>query len=181
MVCQFLLYNKVNQLFVYIYPHSPSLLSLPPTLPIPPSRSSQSIELISRCYAAASHQLSILHLAVYTCQCCSLTSSQLPLPPLCPQVRSLCLCLYSCPVTRFIGTVFLDSIYVCYNVSLLKKSSYGEKSLLLIWYTINEERERNWGKFKEKRAEKEKVSNIKEKSTSCFFIKESSSGNCKAT
>ena len=36
MLCYFLLYNKVNQLYVYIYPHIPSLLSLPPTLPIPP-------------------------------------------------------------------------------------------------------------------------------------------------
>ena len=35
MLCQFLLYNKVNQLYVYIYPHIPSPLSLPPTLPIP--------------------------------------------------------------------------------------------------------------------------------------------------
>ena len=36
MVCQSLLYNKVNQLYVYIYPHISSLLRLPPTLPIPP-------------------------------------------------------------------------------------------------------------------------------------------------
>ena len=36
MLCQFLLYNKVKQLYVYIYPHIPSLLSFPPTLPIPP-------------------------------------------------------------------------------------------------------------------------------------------------
>ena len=36
MVCQFLLYNKVNQLYIYIYPHISSLLHLPPTLPIPP-------------------------------------------------------------------------------------------------------------------------------------------------
>ena len=36
MVSQFLLYNKVNQLYVYIYPHIPSLLHLPLTLPIPP-------------------------------------------------------------------------------------------------------------------------------------------------
>ena len=34
--CWFLLYNKVHQLYVYIYPHTPSLLRLPPTLPIPP-------------------------------------------------------------------------------------------------------------------------------------------------
>ena len=36
MVCQFLLYNKVNQLYIYIYPHISSLLHLPPTLHIPP-------------------------------------------------------------------------------------------------------------------------------------------------
>ena len=36
MVCQFLLQNKVKQLYIYIYPHSPSLLHLPSTLPIPP-------------------------------------------------------------------------------------------------------------------------------------------------
>ena len=36
MVRQFLLYNKVNQLYAYVYPHIPSLLRLPPTLPIPP-------------------------------------------------------------------------------------------------------------------------------------------------
>ena len=29
MLCYFLLYNKVNQLYVYIYPHIPSLLRLP--------------------------------------------------------------------------------------------------------------------------------------------------------
>ena len=36
MVCYFLLYNKVSQLYIYIYPHISSLLRLPPTLPIPP-------------------------------------------------------------------------------------------------------------------------------------------------
>ena len=36
MVCQFLLYNKVNQLYIYIYPHISSLLRLPPTLLTPP-------------------------------------------------------------------------------------------------------------------------------------------------
>ena len=55
MVCQFLLYNKVNQLYIHICPHISSLLLLPPTLPSHPSRWSQSTELISLCYAAASH------------------------------------------------------------------------------------------------------------------------------
>ena len=53
-LCWFLLYNKVNQLYVYIYPHIPSLcVSLPPSLPLP-SRWTQSTELISLCDAAAS-------------------------------------------------------------------------------------------------------------------------------
>ena len=33
MVCQFLLYNKVNQLYIYIYPHISSLLCLSPSHP----------------------------------------------------------------------------------------------------------------------------------------------------
>ena len=36
MMCWFLLYNKVNQLCIYIYPRISSLLCLPPTFPIPP-------------------------------------------------------------------------------------------------------------------------------------------------
>ena len=36
MVWQFLLYYKVNQLYIYIYLHISSLLCLPPTLPLTP-------------------------------------------------------------------------------------------------------------------------------------------------
>ena len=84
MLCQFLLYNKVNQVYVYINLHIPSLFCLTPTQPISPlfvTSWSQSTELISLCYAAASHQLSILLWVVSICQCYSLTSSQLTLPP----------------------------------------------------------------------------------------------------
>ena len=38
-------------------------------------------------------------------QCYSLNFFHPPLLPLCPQVHSLCLHLYSCPANRFIGTV----------------------------------------------------------------------------
>ena len=73
MLCQFLLYNNVNQLLVYIWPlppepsvhlHSPSRLS----------RSSQSTELSSLCYTAASHQY-LFHM-----WWCSPSLSHLPLP-----------------------------------------------------------------------------------------------------
>ena len=69
---------------------SPYPLPLEP--PSHPSRWSQSTELISLCYADASHYLSILRFVVYICPCHSLTSSQLTLPP--PRVlRSI---LYVC-------------------------------------------------------------------------------------
>ena len=61
MLCSFLLYDKVNQLYVYIYP-------LPPELPFHtshPSRSTQSTKLRFLRYTEASHQLSILHMVVY--------------------------------------------------------------------------------------------------------------------
>ena len=62
----------------YIPRSPPSCVSLPPSLSHP-SRWSQSTELISLCYAAASHYLSILHLVVYIYPCHSLTSSHVTL------------------------------------------------------------------------------------------------------
>ena len=81
-----------------------------------------------------------LSLAIYftqgsdICQCYSLTSFQPPLPLLCPQVHSLCLSLYSSPVTTFISTIFLDSIYIEYAALPHKEgpsqASYWELSFL---------------------------------------------------
>ena len=50
--------------------------------------------------------------AVYICQCYSLTLSH-PLLLLCLQVHFLHLHLYLCPANRFIRTIFLDFIYMC--------------------------------------------------------------------
>ena len=90
-----LLYNFVlvtavqHESFIIIYIYIPSILHLPPLPPSYPSRSSQSARLGPLCYLATSHQLSILHMVVYICQCNFLNLSHPHLPPLCPQVPSL--------------------------------------------------------------------------------------------
>ena len=67
MGCQFLLYNKVNQLYVYIYSHISSLLHLPPTLPIPPLQVALFIFFILSCmnclYILALNPLSVASFA----------------------------------------------------------------------------------------------------------------------
>ena len=68
----------ISYMYTYIPISPPSCVSLPPSLSHP-SRWSQSTELISLCYAAASHYLSILHLVVYIYPCHSLTSSHVTL------------------------------------------------------------------------------------------------------
>ena len=80
MLCWFLLYNKVNQLYVYIYItiSPPSCVSLPPSLS-QPSRWSSSTELISLYYEAASHQLFYIWQWIYVHASLSLRPS-LPFP-----------------------------------------------------------------------------------------------------
>ena len=93
MVCQFLLYNKLNQLYIYIYPHISSLLHLPPTLPIPPlqvvTKHQADLPVLCGCFP-----LSILHFVVYISPCYSVTSSQLTLPPPCVLKSILYVCVF---------------------------------------------------------------------------------------
>ena len=112
MLCQFLPHNKVNQLYVYIYPHIPPFLSLPPTLPIPPlqvvTEHRADLPVLCNSFPQAVH-------CIFGSVCMSILLSHfVPASPsaLCPQAHSLRLCLYSCPATRFISTVCIDSIYV---------------------------------------------------------------------
>ena len=52
------------------------------------------------------------HMVMYMFPCYSLHSSHPLLPPLGPQVCSLCLHLHCCPANKLISTIFLDSIYM---------------------------------------------------------------------
>ena len=106
VVCQFLLYNKVNQLYVYIYLHILSLLRLPPTLPIPP------LQVDTQHRADLPVQRSCFPLAIYFTFGSVYMSMPLshfvppyPSPSLCPQVLSLHMHLYSCPVPNLIYIV----------------------------------------------------------------------------
>ena len=56
IMCSFLLYSKVNQLYIYIYPLF--WISFP-------FRSLESIEKSSLCYTVGSHQLPVLYIVVY--------------------------------------------------------------------------------------------------------------------
>ena len=117
MVCQFLLYHKVNQLYIYIYPHIPSLLHLPPSLPIPPlqvvTNHQADLPVLCSCFPLAIY---FTFGSVYMSMPLSHFVPVYPSPSPCSQVHSLCLHLYSCPAPRFFRTLFfffLDSIYMC--------------------------------------------------------------------
>ena len=117
MLCQLLLYNKLNQLYVYIYPHIPSLLNLLPTLPIPPlqvvTEHQADLPVLCSCFQIAIY---FIFGSVYMSMLFSHFIPAYPSPSPCPQVHSQRLRLYSCPDPRFIRTIsflFLDSIYMC--------------------------------------------------------------------
>ena len=106
ILCQFLRYHKVNQLYVHIYP-------LPLALPPPPSPYSIQVitehraELSCLYHTPGSCQLSILHMVVYLCQIEFPNSSSLfpsLSPSLSPSVStcpfSMSASLYSFPGTK---------------------------------------------------------------------------------
>ena len=107
MLCQFLLYNKVNQLYVYIYLHIPSLLRLPPTQPIPPlqevTKHRDDLPVLCSCFPLAIY---FTFGSVYISMVLSHFVPAYPSPSPCPQVHFPRLCLYSCLAPRFIRTIF---------------------------------------------------------------------------
>ena len=112
MVYQFLLYSKVNQL--YIYPHISCLLRLPPTLPIPllqvVTKHLAGLPVLCGCFPLA---ICFTFGSVYKSMPLYHFVPAYPSPSLCPQVYSLRLCLYSYPAPTFFRTIsFLDCIYM---------------------------------------------------------------------
>ena len=107
LMCQFLLYNKVDQLYIHIYPHISSLSHLPPTLPIQPlqvdTKHQADLPVLCGCFPLAIY---FTFGSVYMSMSISHFISAYPSPSPCPQVHSLRLCLYSCPAPRFIRTIF---------------------------------------------------------------------------
>ena len=113
MVCQFLLYNKVNQLYICIYPLISSLLRFPPTLPIPPlqvvTEHRADLPVLCGCFPLAIY---FTFGSVYMSVPLSHFVPAHPSPSLCPQVHSLRLHLYSCPVPRFFRTFFFFRFHI---------------------------------------------------------------------
>ena len=64
------------------------------------------------CYMVTSPSLSVSHMLVCICQCCSLNLSHPLLQPCCVHKSILYICFYSCPANRPTRTIFLDSIYI---------------------------------------------------------------------
>ena len=89
-----------------------SWTSFPPPTPSHPSRLSWSTSLSSLCHIANSHWLFVLHMVMNMFSCYALNLSHPFHPLLCPQDCFLCLRIDCCPVNRFIGTIFIDSIYI---------------------------------------------------------------------
>ena len=105
IVYNIILVSAVEQRRLYTF--IPSLMSVPPTAPPHPLGHHRDQAKLP-CYTA----LPTIYLTpgnVFM----SLLSQLVPPFPSSPCPCSLGLCLYSCTASRFINTVFLDSIYVC--------------------------------------------------------------------
>ena len=130
LLCQLLLYNKVNQLYLYIYPHIPSLLHLPATLPIPPlqgvTKHRADLPVLCGCFPLA---ICFTFGSVYMSMSLSHFVLAYPSASPCPQVHSLHLHLYSCPVPMFFRTFFFFRFHIyvlaygiCFSLSDLLHS-----------------------------------------------------------
>ena len=111
MLCWFLLYNKVNLLYVYIYTFllgPPSPLSPPPPIQVTTEHQAELLAPYNNLLPAICFTHSSVHMSSPVSQ-----FIPSPVPAHVHPSIFLCLCLYSCPVDRSICTIFLDSICMC--------------------------------------------------------------------
>ena len=114
ILCQFLLYNKVKQPYAYIYLHIPFLLSLPPTLPIPPlqviAKHRGDLPVLCCCFPLANY----LHSVVYICRCYShfATASPSPLHRVLKSILYVCVFIPALPLGSSVPFFFKDYIYM---------------------------------------------------------------------
>ena len=114
MVSQFLLYNKVNQLYIHIYPHISCLLPLPPTLPIPP------LQVVTKHQADLPVLCSCFPLAIYftfgsvymSMPLSHFIPTYTPLPVSSSPFSMYASLFLSCPQVLQ-NLFFLDSVYMC--------------------------------------------------------------------
>ena len=122
-------------IYIYVYPFP---CKPPSPLASHPSKSSDSTRLgclLYNSFPLAIYSTHDTHIYTCICQCHFLNLSHPLLPPLCPQVHSLCLHLHFFPVNRFISTVFLD----CLNVVEFRFRAWWDKT------SVPEEKEgRSW-------------------------------------
>ena len=118
----------MNQLYIYIYPHTSSLLHLPPTLPIPPlyvvRKHQADLPVLCGCFPLAIY---FTFGSVYMSMPLSHFIPAYCSPSPCPQVHSLRLHLYSCPAPRFFRTIF----FFRFHIYVLAYSIYFSLSDLL--------------------------------------------------
>ena len=114
MLCQFLLHNKMIQLYIYIYPHISSLLRIPPTLPIPPlqvvTKYQADLPVLCGCFPSA-----IYFTLGSICKSMPL-SHFIPAYPSPPRVLKSILyivCIFIPVLPLGSSKHFLDSIYTC--------------------------------------------------------------------
>ena len=120
ILCWFLLYNEVKQLYIHMYPFPLGPHFHPPSYP---SGSSQST-VLSLCTMQRVSTGCLCY--VWQCTYVSPNSSHPPQPH--PHISSLHLCLYSCRTNRFICTTFLDSTYINCYIKKKKKTQHPSGS-----------------------------------------------------